>query len=434
MIGQNMPEKLQRARGFPDRLPNETAQFDAILSRCLQVLKSFGFRRADPPVVERAEVFSRTLGESSSIVNKEMYTFQKGEESLTLRPEGTASLMRLFITEKLHRQIPLRFFYHGPMFRHERPQKGRFRQFHQLGAELIGEAGEQADAELLSLTWILMKKLSLQKKTVLEINTVGGAPERKAYTAALRDFLTPLSKDLSPESQARLGKNPLRILDSKDKKDQEILLKAPRLKDHFQPETLKKYEKIKKILSDLSIPFKENPQLVRGLDYYNDLVFEWTSPELGAQSGVLAGGRYDQLSETLGGPPTPATGWAAGMERLALLCEIFSEEQMDIGLISAGSEEAKSEAFQLAHQLRENGHSVYFRFSGNFSKQLRRAVQKKCQLALFYGEEERQKNLATVKNLESEKQFSVPFSDLENWAANYFLGGGRAPSRPRIPS
>ena len=405
--------KIARARGFPDRLPHETLQLDAILSRSLEVLKAFGFQRADPPVLEYTEVFSRTLGEGSDIVNKEMYSFRRGEESLTLRPEGTAGLIRLFISEKLQQQTPLRFFYHGPMFRHERPQKGRFRQFYQLGAEIIGEAGGRADAELLSLTWLLMKKLRLKDKAALEINTIGGAAGRGAYTEALKGFLAPFSSDLSAESRARLSKNPLRILDSKDKKDQEILERAPRLWDHLKPESLQKYESVKKILSGLSIPFKENPRLVRGLDYYNDLVFEWTSPDLGAQSGVLAGGRYDGLSEALGGPPAPAAGWAAGMERLALLCGAFPGENPDIGIVSVGAE-AQDRAFQLAHQLREEGWRVYFRFSGNFSKQMSRAAQKKCRLALFFGEKELKQGDISLKDLQTEQQFSVPLAGLKS--------------------
>ncbi len=409
-----MPEKPQRVRGFPDRLPGETARFDAILLRAAKVLKAFGFQRIDPPVVEFTKVFSRALGESSDIAAKEMYTFKKGGESLTLRPEGTASVMRLFITEKLRRETPLRFFYHGPMFRRERPQKGRFRQFYQIGAEMIGESGERADAELLSLTWTLMKTLNLHKKAALEINTIGSPAERRKYAARLKEFLRPFSGDLSAESQARLDKNPLRILDSKDSKDREILSSPPLLRDHLAPESLAKYKNTKKILFDLNIPFRENPLLVRGLDYYNDLVFEWTSPELGAQSGVLAGGRYDSLSEALGGPPAAGAGWAAGLERLAMLCGAFPKGGTDIGIVSAGEEE---KAFELAHQLRGAGFSVYFRFSGNFAKQLRRAVQKNCRLALFCGKDEARKGAATIKDLDSGEQFSVPFSDLETWLA-----------------
>ena len=402
---------LKRVRGFPDHLPEESAQLDSLLSVVTGILKNFNFQRVNPPILEYSELFSHTLGEGSDIVNKEMYSFQQGEESLTLRPEGTASIARLFITQKMHKQLPLKWYYHGPMFRHERPQKGRFRQFYQIGAELLGDPAEEADVEVLSMVWILIKKLAIEKKVILEINTLGSLEERKAYKEKLKKYLSPLKEKLSADSQIRLVRNPLRIWDSKEEPDQEILKKAPLLKNCLQKETLEKYEKIKELLTSLNIPFKEKAELVRGLDYYSDLVFEWTSADLGAQSTFLAGGRYNGLIESLGGPSTPAVGWALGLERLSLLCNPFKQELIHVGLAALG-EEAVKKAFQLAYELRSEGLSVYYRFSGNFSKQMKR-ISQKCLFALIYGEKDLAKGEIILKNLSEGEQHSLPISRLK---------------------
>ncbi len=418
---------LKKARGFPDHLTEDSSQFDSLLSVIIQVIKTFDFQKVDPPILEYSELFSRTLGEGSDIVNKEMYSFQHGEESLTLRPEGTAGIARLFITQKMHKQLPLKWYYQGYMFRHERPQKGRFRQFYQVGVEYLGDSSELADMEVLSMAWLLMKKLSLEKKVTLEVNTLGSLEERKTYKEKLQQFLNPLKEKLSPDSQTRLIKNPLRIWDSKEKQDQDIMKKAPLLKNFLTKETLTKYEKIKEALNALNIPFKENTKLVRGLDYYNDLVFEWTSESLGAQSAFLSGGRYDKLIENLGGLPTPAIGWALGLERLNLLCDPFKEKPVQIGLAAMGEEAAKK-AFQIAYELRSEGYSVYYRFSGSFSKQMKR-ISQKCLFALIYGENEHHKGEIILKDLSKggwnnqkeqeaskkqyENQYSVPLSSLK---------------------
>ena len=403
---------LKRVRGFPDHLSEKSFQMDSLLRVITEVFKNFDFQRVNPPILEYSELFSRTLGENSDIVNKEVYSFQKGEEYLTLRPEGTASIARMFITQKMHKQLPLRWYYHGPMFRHERPQKGRFRQFYQVGVEFLGDLAETADAEILSMAWLLIKKMELEEKVILEINSLGSLEERKKYKDALKKFLSPLKKKLSPDSQIRLEKNPLRIWDSKEKSDQEIMKKAPFLRDSLQGPTLRKYEKIKQLLTSLSIPFQENTGLVRGLDYYNDLVFEWTSKELGAQSAFLAGGRYDKLIEHLGGHSTPAVGWALGLERLGLLCESFATRKMvQIGFLAVG-ERAEKKAFQLAYELRAEGFTVYYRFSGNFSKQMKR-VSQKCLFALICGERELAQEEILLKNLSGGEQLSFPISRLK---------------------
>ena len=402
---------LKKVRGFPDHLPKDNDQFDALLSLIVKVLQNFDFQRVNPPILEYNELFSGTLGEGSDIVNKEMYSFQKGKEKLTLRPEGTASIARIFITEKMFKQLPLRWYYYGPMFRHERPQKGRFRQFHQVGVEFLGDSSEEADVEILSMSWLIIKKLNLEEKVTLEINSLGSLEERKKYKEELKKYLLPLKKKLSADSQTRLVKNPLRIWDSKEKTDQEIMKKAPLLKNYLQKETLERYEQIKELLSFLDIPFKENPCLVRGLDYYNDLVFEFQSPALGAQSGFLAGGRYDRLIEVLGGPSTAATGWALGLERLNLLVDPFQKQPFPIGFVAVG-EGAQKQALKMVYELRSKGFSVYYRFSGNLSKQMKR-VGEKCRFALIYGEKELVRGEIVLKNLSQGDQNSIPLSRLK---------------------
>ena len=302
------------------------------------------------------------------------------------------------------------------MFRHERPQKGRFRQFYQLGVEVLGEDDEKVNMEILSMAWLLMKKLKINEKVSLEINSIGSSLERETYKDQLRKFLNPLSQKLSLDSQRRLEQNPLRIWDSKEESDKEIMKKAPLLIEHLKKESLAKYENLKKDLSELKIPFKENLKLVRGLDYYNDLVFEITSPHLGSQSGVLAGGRYDSLIKTLGGPDVSAVGWGAGLERLILLCDHQPKKEKIIGIISTG-DQAQKKALQIAYQLRENGHKVYYRFSGNVSKQMKRISQKDCSIALFYGEEEfsSAKKIIGLKNLTTQKQINVPLVELHKF-------------------
>ena len=358
--------------------------------------------------MERAEVFQRA-GENAAAVNKEMYLL-KGKEELALRPEGTASIARMFITEKL--RPPCRFIYSGPMFRHERPQKGRFRQFTTVAVEILGESGEKTDVEVLALAWYFLKELNLTDKVFLEINTIGNSIERKTYIKNLINYLEPYKKDLSRESQVRLEKNPLRILDSKQTEDQKILEQAPYITPYLTSETKNSYSFIKQQLNQLSIPFQENPRLVRGLDYYNHLGFEIKSHQLGAQSALIAGGRYDSLVEALGGPSTPATGWGAGVERLALLSRQPPPPIPEIGVIAVG-EKPQEKAFHKTLELREKGYGVYFRFSGNFSKQMKRVSEKNCAIALIFGEKEMKDHSITIKNMKTKEQVLIKETDLE---------------------
>ena len=409
-----MPEPLQRVRGFPDRLPKDFAKQNHIISTAFEVARRFCFEPVATNLVEMAEVFQRT-GESASAVNQEMYLL-KGKEELALRPEGTASVARMFLTEKL--RPPCRFVYSGPMFRHERPQKGRFRQFTTVAVEILGESEEKADVESLASAWFFLKELQLTAKVFLEINTIGSLEERKTYIKHLIDYLKPYEKNLSRESQIRLKKNPLRILDSKQKEDQKILENAPCITDHLTSETKNSYSFIKQQLNHLSIPFQENSSLVRGLDYYNHLVFEIKSHQLGAQSALIAGGRYDSLVENLGGPPTPATGWGAGVERLALLYEQPSPFIPKIAMVAVGKE-PQEKAFHKTLELREKGYSVYFWFSGNFSKQMKRVSEKECPVTLIFGEKEIKDQTVTVKNMKTKKQEIIKIEDLEQILQNY---------------
>lgn len=405
-----MTKPLQRARGFPDHLPQALGKHKKIISKALEVSSRFCFEPVETPIVERAEVFQKTL-ESSSVVNKEIYLLEtEGSETLALRPEGTASIARMFITEKL--EPPLRFIYSGPMFRHERPQKGRFRQFTTVAIEILGESEGQADVEAVSLAWLFLKELGLERKVSLEVNTIGSMEERKSYIEKLIRYLKPLEKKLSPESRIRLERNPLRILDSKQQEDQILLEKAPSILDDLTTETLQNFQFIKERLKALHIPFKENHRLVRGLDYYNHLVFEIKSPSLGAQSALIAGGRYDTLVETLGGPATPAIGWGAGVERLALLCEDASLDSPEVAMVAVG-DASQDQAFKKAYMLREKGYSVYFKFTGNFSKQMRRASKKGCFVALIFGKKEVENHTVTLKNLKTEEQHTLKEEHLE---------------------
>ena len=402
---------LKNLRGFPDILPERSFQRDSLLAVCEKRLKSFDFERVDPPIVERAALFERTLGQSSDIVGKEMYSFQKEGESLTLRPEGTACLARMFVAYGMERRLPLRWYYKGPMFRHERPQKGRFRQFFQLGAEFLGDNSRHAELEILSLAYLLIKDLGLEDKSFLEINSLGSLEERAVYKEKFKSFLQPLKSRLSPQSQIRFETNPLRIWDSKDSEDKEILKKAPFLRDSLKGESRDSFQKSKKLLRSFGIPFEENPRLVRGLDYYNGLVFEFKSRELGAQSAFLAGGRYDHLTELLGGPFVPAVGWALGLERLSLLCPPFEKDRKAVGLIAVG-DRAEDLSRRLAFDLRALGLTARFRFSGNFSRQMKR-IAPQCRFALIMGERETERSLVLLKDLETGGQSHVPLSRIK---------------------
>ena len=378
----------------------------------------FGYEEISTPIMENTEIFRRTLGPDSDIVNKEMFTFQsRSGKSLTLRPEGTAGIARHFLTEKKQDQLPLRYLYQGPLFRYERPQKGRLRQFHTVGVELLGEESTRGDAECLSLAWLFLKNLGVQKKIQLEINSIGDKESRKKYTDAFITYIKPLKKNLSENSQKRLKKNPLRILDSREEEDKEIIQSAPSIEDFLNTRSKKFFKEITQSLNDLDIPWKHNPLLVRGLDYYSHCVFEFKSDsqQMGTQNTVLAGGRYDPLIETMagGGERTHGVGWGAGLERLGLLVtlpEHVSSKKRPVTLVPLG-EEAENLAVKLAWTLRQSGLFVFHPRPSNLKKKMKKASQINSSHALIFGPEEIKKQVLSLKNLDTGEQHSLPISE-----------------------
>ncbi|MFA6022337.1 MAG: histidine--tRNA ligase, partial [Rhodospirillales bacterium] len=325
---------LQPVRGTHDLLPEDSRRHRFVEETAFSIAKRYGYGEIVTPIFEFTEVFSRTLGETSDVVTKEMYTFaDRSGDSITLRPEGTAGVARAFISGGLTQSLPLKVMYRGPMFRHERPQKGRLRQFHQVGCELLGVEGPQADIEVISMAWRILQGLGLGDKVQLEINSLGDAESRAAYRSALIAYLEPMRLTLSEESQARLEKNPLRVLDSKDEEDKRVVAQAPVMSDCMTPAAKEFFDQVINGLTALGIPFVINPKLVRGLDYYCHTAFEFTTTALGAQGTVLAGGRYDGLIGQMGGPATPGIGWAAGVERLAMLVEDLPVLDRPVSLI-----------------------------------------------------------------------------------------------------
>ena len=367
--------KYQSVRGTRDLLPEIKKCFRQIDDTAYKTALNYGFSEIETPIFEFSEVFHRSLGETSDAVSKETYTFtDRGGDSVTLRPEGTAGVARSFISEGLAQLTPLKLYYSGPMFRYERPQRGRYRQFTQFGVEVLGLESPLADVECLDLAWTIFKNLKLSHQCVLEINTLGDVESRNGYRQALVEYLTPLKAQLSADSQIRLEKNPLRILDSKDEGDKKLVAAAPLMENYLNENSKKFFAEVLAGLKKLDIPFKINPKLVRGLDYYCHTVFEFTTIELGAQGAILSGGRYDGLIELLGGPKTAGVGWAAGIDRLADLCgaKLAHTKRAPISFIANG-EIALKEAVALASVLRNKNHYCEVFLTGNFKKKLEKA-------------------------------------------------------------
>jgi histidyl-tRNA synthetase len=315
-----MAPPLQPVRGTRDIIGEDSARHLHVVETARRITSLYGFSEWQTPIFEDTAVFSRTLGETSDVVTKEMYTFDdRGGDSITLRPEGTAGVCRALITNGLTQTLPQKVFYQGPMFRYERPQKGRYRQFSQIGIELLGPSTPLADAEVIACGWQILNELGIAKDVILNINTLGDAESRDNYRAALVAYFTEHAASLSPDSKTRLEKNPLRILDSKDEGDKKRVADAPLIYAHLSESAAAFYDGLKSALTAFGVPFTENPRIVRGLDYYNHTAFEFVTTALGAQGTVLAGGRYDGLVEQMGGRPVPGIGWAAGIDRLAML-------------------------------------------------------------------------------------------------------------------
>lgn len=376
------------------------------------IARRYGFTEIATPIFEFSEVFKRTLGEASDIVTKEMYAFEdRGGSEITLRPEGTAGIARAFISNGLTQNLPCKFFYEGPMFRYERPQKGRLRQFHQVGVEILGVPTPQADIEVIALGAQMLGELGVGDKTVLEINSLGDRESRAAYRDVLVAYFTGHRDALSEDSRARLERNPLRILDSKDKGDRELIAEAPDMSDYLNEGSRAFFDTVLDGLESLGVEMSVNPRLVRGLDYYCHTAFEFTTEVLGAQGAVIAGGRYDGLIEQMGGPSTPGVGWAAGIERLSMLLSEPPALPRPIAVIPVG-EGAQGPAMGIAHTLRENGYVVDMGYSGNLAKRMKRADRMNACAAVILGDDELERNSATLRDLDSGEQSEIPLDDL----------------------
>jgi histidyl-tRNA synthetase len=411
--------KLQPVRGTKDLLGTESLVQSRIISTAQKISERYGYEPIETPVFESTDVFKRTLGNTSDIVTKEMYTFEdKGGDSLTLRPEGTAGIARAMLSGGLLNQIPLKWYYSGPMFRHERPQKGRLRQFHQVGVELIGVAEPIGDIEVIDLARSYLDELGLLPFTKLEINTLGDSESRSSYREALVNYLEVYRNGLSIESQSRLDLNPLRILDSKNEEDKKIISNAPDYTDYLNSESHSFFNSVISGLEDLNIPYKINPRLVRGLDYYCHTAFEFTTTSLGSQGTVLAGGRYDNLIAMMGGNSTPGIGWAAGVERLAMLADSSLDKRRAIIVIGIGTAGEKH-AIKLAKDLRQAEFKIELNYRGGLKRGLRRANKIGAAAAVFLGDEELSRQSVTLRNLDDGSQTQVQFSELKDCLQKY---------------
>ncbi|MDH5558871.1 MAG: histidine--tRNA ligase [Alphaproteobacteria bacterium] len=410
---------LQPARGTHDILPDEMRAHRRVVDTAGEVAERYGYEFMATPIFEFSQVFKRTLGDTSDIVTKEMYTFtDKGGDEITLRPENTAGVARCYMSEGLAQNTPVRFFYAGPMFRYERPQKGRLRQFHQIGIENIGVPGAFADIEVIATGAHILDTLGVRDKTVLELNTLGDGESRDAYRTVLVEYLEKRIDELSEESRARLTRNPLRILDSKDEGDRKVVAEAPVFSDYLNDASNAFFNEVREGLDALGIAYRLNPRLVRGLDYYSHTAFEFTTEHLGSQGAVMAGGRYDGLIGMMGGSATPGVGWAAGIERLAMLCGEPPAAQRPIAVVPVG-DEAKIPALKLSEELRRAGYRVDLGHSGNLSKRMKRANKVNAAAALIIGEDELARGSATLRDFESGEQEEVALASLVDRLAPY---------------
>ena len=402
-----MSSTPQPVRGTQSLLGEEADRFHAVVAAFDRVRRLFGFRRVEVPILEHTGVFARTIGETTDVVSKEMYSFDdRSGDSITLRPELTAGICRAYLSEGWQQHAPLKVASWGPAFRYERPQKGRFRQFHQLDAEIIGAGEAQADVEIISFGSQLLMELGIDGVS-LKLNTLGDAESRDAWRRQLIAHFS--DADISPESRERLHKNPLRVLDSKDPRDQAAVAGAPAMQLTSEAEDF--FGKVRAGLDAAGVAYALDPHLVRGLDYYRHTAFEFVTDRLGAQGAVIAGGRYDGLIEALGGPHTPAIGWAAGIERLAMLIDAPVVEHPDAVLVPMG-EKAEQLATHLLVELRRQGIASDMAFRGNMKKRMARADAAGARYAVIIGDSEVEAGAAQVKDLRSGKQEAIAFDAL----------------------
>ena len=399
-----MTDRIQSIKGMHDILTDATPGWRDVENRIIHILERYGYREIRIPVVEKTELFKRSIGAATDIVSKEMYSFtDQGEDSLALRPEGTAGCVRAVLQHSLLQQNALRLWYMGPMFRREQPQKGRTRQFHQIGVEVFGLEGPDIDAEIIMLSARIWRDLGV-KDLVLQLNTLGMPVARQNYRRVLVDYFTANQDRLDADSRNRLQKNPLRILDSKNPAMQELIGNAPVVADHLDPESIDHFSVLQSLLTGAEIKFVVNHRLVRGLDYYNKTVFEWTTDRLGAQGTVCAGGRYDALVEHFGGKPTPAIGFALGMERLVELVDAAATQAdaagPDVYFIVAG-ERAVAAGFRLVERIRDQMpiRVLLHCGGGSFKSQFKKADKSGARLALILGETEVEREMIAIKPL-----------------------------------
>ncbi|MEY3985985.1 MAG: hypothetical protein RLZ59_1430 [Pseudomonadota bacterium] len=394
-------------RGTQDMLGDMADRFTHVVEAFERVRRLYGFRRVEVPVIEPTAVFARSLGETTDVVSKEMYSFDdRGGESITLRPEFTAGLCRAFLTEGWQQHVPLKLATHGPLFRYERPQKGRYRQFHQIDAEIIGAAEPAADVELLVFADQLLQELGVANGITLHLNTLGDGGTRAAWRAALVEYFSDHLSELSDDSRERLAKNPLRILDSKDPRDRPIADAAPDIDTYITDEARDFFGGVTEGLQAAGVAWTRDSRLVRGMDYYRHTAFEFVTDRLGAQGTVLGGGRYDGLIESLGGPATPAVGWAAGIERLAMLLDAPPLHHVDVAVIPMGDAAALA-ATGIVASLRRAGLASDLGFKGNMKKRMQKANDMGARYAVIVGEDELAKGVASLKNLQTGAQQEV---------------------------
>ncbi|MBB6123941.1 histidine--tRNA ligase [Sphingobium subterraneum] len=393
-------------------LGDSADRFAHVVDTFERVRKLYGFRRIEVPVFEATAVFARSLGESTDVVAKEMYSFEdRGGDSLTLRPEFTAGIARAYITEGWQQYAPLKVATHGPLFRYERPQKGRYRQFHQIDAEIIGAAEPLADVELLCFADQLLKELGINDGVTLTLNTLGDAQSRDAWRAALVAHFEGHRDALSEDSVDRLARNPLRILDSKDPRDKAVVDAAPGIDAYLSDEAAAFFDKVTSGLDAAGVAWERNARLVRGLDYYRHTAFEFVTDRLGAQGTVLGGGRYDGLIENMGGPVTPAVGWAAGIERLGMLLDHIQSDALDVAFIPMG-EAAEKVAVRILSELRRSGLVCEMGYRGNIKKRMQRANDARAKFAVIIGDDELAEDVAIVRNLQTGVQTKQPIEHL----------------------
>ena len=402
----------QPVRGTQDIFGEEQERFQHVVETFERVRRLYGFKGVEMPVFEPTAVFARSLGETTDVVSKEMYSFEdRGGDSLTLRPEFTAGICRAFLSNGWQQHVPLKLSAHGPIFRYERPQKGRYRQFHQLDAEIIGAGEAAADVELLCFADQLLKELGISDGVTLQLNTLGDAESRDAWRAALVEHFQAHKADLSQDSQDRLERNPLRILDSKERQDRPIADSAPDIDAYLSTEATEFFAQVTEGLDACGVAWTRNSRLVRGLDYYRHTAFEFVTDRLGAQGTVLAGGRYDGLMESLGGPVTPAVGWAAGIERLGMLLDEPQTAGPDAVFIPLG-DGCEAAAMTLMRDLRGSGVSCEMAYKGNMKKRMQKANAAGAAHVVIIGENELANGVVAVKNLATGDQREIVLSGL----------------------